>query len=95
MARIGDLLVEVVDLSETGIKVVRKFQAGEDRLSFTLFRRNGGSLDLNSGVKVSGRVVRIDDTMVAINFLGNSYALAKLVVWHAAGRLGTAPHMVK
>jgi len=95
MARIGDKLVEVIDLSVTGVKVVRGVHLGEGAVSFTLFRRIGASLELNQGVKVTGRVVRIDETSVAIDFLANSYALAKLVVWHASGQLGAAPHMVK
>jgi len=95
MARIGDKLVEVIDLSNTGIKLARSFAPADGPMAFTLFRRNGSALEINKSVKVTGRVVRQDEATVAIDFLANSYALAKLVVWHAGGKLGVAPHMVK
>ena len=95
MARVGDKLVEVLDMSVTGIKLARSFSPVDGPMAFTLIRRHGATLEINKGVSVTGQVVRLEQGTVAIDFLANSYALAKLAVWHAAGKLGVAPHMVK
>ena len=95
MARIGNQLVDVIDLSDSAVKVARGFDPAKGPMEFTLFRRNGSSLELNSGVKARGQVMRVDAESVVIDFLANSYALAKMVVWHTSGRLGVAPHLVK
>jgi len=95
IARVGDKLVKVLDMSATGIRLERNFALGDGLMEFTLFRRTGTSLELNKSVKVTGKLARQDQHSVAFSFQNSSYALAKLVVWHASGQLGVAPHMVK
>jgi len=95
MARIGTQLVEVLDVSIGGVKLARTFEPLLGPLSLTLFPRAGEKLDLNRGVRVSGSVIRVDAKAVAVDFAATSYALAKLVVWHASGKLGATPHLVK
>jgi len=94
IARVGNQLVEVLDISMGGMKLEKTFDAAAGPLGFVLIPRHENKLDLNKGVKASGTVVRVEDDGVAIQFAA-TYALSKLVVWITSEKLGVAPHMVK
>ena len=81
IANIAGRLVNVVDVSATGMTVERQFEPSQSEpTSFVLYPCDGNRLDLNRGVKAKGIVVHLDETTVGLKFEPASLALVKLIV---------------
>ena len=81
IANIAGRLVNVIDVSATGMTLERQFEpASSGPTSFVLYPCEGTRLDLNRGVKAKGVVVHIDATTIGLKFEPASLALVKLIV---------------
>jgi hypothetical protein len=95
VAMIGGSLIDVIDVSLTGLRLASCPAKGHGAFDFTLYARTGSKLDLNRGVRVAGTVIRGDDGAIAVHFTRFTYSLAKMIIRHTGATLGVAPHMVR
>ncbi len=98
MARIGNQLLEIHDISLSGISVVHgkaPLPLGDGLLEITLIPRDGRHLNVNSSLRVKGRVVRHHAHASAIAFEGFSFALAKMITGVMARHSGVEPFLIR
>jgi len=96
LANINGRLVEVLDISLSGVRVSNGFPLNGEMVDFTLIPRVGVRLDVNRSVKVRGKAVRVNDDehFVAIVFEQMSYSLAKMIISTLSERLGVKPFLL-
>ena len=68
VAIINGGLINVVDVSLTGLKLASAPAKGPGSVDFTLYARHGSKLDLNGGVRVKGEVLRGEGDCTAVTF---------------------------
>lgn len=97
VAIINDKLVDVVDISVTGLRLSHGCDTHGAEVSFTLMAVSEHHLDVNHSIRTSGTVTRIDpqDQSVAIVFDRISLALAKMIVASKSRQLGVTPFLVR
>lgn len=95
MARIGDKLLEVHDVSVGGMRVGRIDAVIGAELSLTLFPREGRQLELSRAMTVRGEVVGHTGQWTRLRFVTVSYTLAKFLIQHLARRQGVEPYIFK
>ncbi|HVI50268.1 MAG TPA: PilZ domain-containing protein [Candidatus Sulfotelmatobacter sp.] len=96
VVNINGRLVEVLDISLSGIRIGNGFPLQGDKVGFTIIPRVGQRLDVNRSIRASGQVIRIDgdEHSVAIRFERVSYSLAKMIVAAVSQRLGVKPFLL-
>ena len=96
MANINGRLVEVLDISLSGVRLSNSFPLNEEKVTMSLIPKVGERLDVNRSVVAKGKVIRIDaeDHAVAVAFEQMSYSLSKMIVAATSRRLGVKPYMV-
>jgi len=96
-ANINGRLVEVLDISLSGVRVEAGFPDKGENVKFTLIPRTDRQLFVNQSMAVSGRIVRTitSPEAVAIRFDRVSYSLAKLIIGVVAARTGVEPFLFK
>jgi hypothetical protein len=82
MALIAGKLVEVLEVSATGILVRSGFEAGDDPIDFALYPCSGGRLNLNAGIRATGIVVHREEGRVGLRFQPASMKLVRFVATH-------------
>lgn len=95
MARIGDKLLEVHDVSVGGIRVERLEAATGQQVGLTLFPRDGRQLELSNAMAVRAEVVGHVGQWTRLRFATMSFTLAKFLVQHLARRNGVQPYIFK
>lgn len=98
MARIGNQLLEINDISLSGICVAHgkdPLHVGDGPLEITLIPRDGRNLDVNSSLRVRGRIVRHGAHASAITFESFSFALAKMITGVMARHSGVEPFLIR
>ena len=98
MANVAGALVDVLDISLNGVSLaigIDKIPAASASVEITLIPRKGRTLDVNHSLRVRGRVIRGDETSVAIAFERHTLALAKLVIAAMAENTGVEPFHVR
>ncbi|CAA7611736.1 hypothetical protein MCP1_10178 [Candidatus Terasakiella magnetica] len=95
MANIGGILMDLSDISIGGARIARLIDPPKTPVLITLYPREGNRLILNASVSVTGTVVHADQTCLRVRFDTTTFALSKLIVQHAARKLGVMPHTVK
>lgn len=95
MARIGDTLLEMRDISVGGMCVARLEQPVGAEIAMTLFPRDGQHLDLGRSLVVRGEVLGHVDHWTRLRFVGMTYSLAKFLVQHLARCHGVEPYIFK
>ena len=96
MANINGRLVEVLDISLSGVRLSNGFPLNEDKVTMSLIPKVGDCLDVNRSVTARGTIIRFDaeDHAVAVAFEQMSYSLSKMIVAATSRRLGVKPYMV-
>lgn len=79
MANIGNKLVRVAEISAGGMTLEAGFKLSDDALRFTLYPSDNGKLDINHGIGGTCRVVRADESFVALRFDPATYRLVKFI----------------
>lgn len=92
MARIGDAIVEVTDISVGGLRVARQDLARGRRVHLQLIPREGTKLALNESIRAEAEVVGACDAWTHLRFTAVSYSLAKLIIRHIARTTGVQPY---
>jgi len=82
IALIAGQLVDVLEVSATGITVAKRFTVGTTPITFTLYPCSGGRLDLNAGIRATGIVVHEEENLVGLRFEPATLALVKFVAAH-------------
>jgi hypothetical protein len=95
MARVGNNLHEVRDVSVGGIRIDAVEAEIGAQLAITLFSRDGRQLDVDQSMTVRGEVAGHVRGTTRIRFLSMSYTLAKFLVQHLARRHGVEPYIFK
>ncbi|MGE5478152.1 MAG: hypothetical protein ACM3Q1_15970 [Bacteroidales bacterium] len=95
MARVGNNLHEVRDVSVGGIRIDAVEAAIGAELAITLFPRDGRQLDVDQSMTVRGEIAGHVQGTTRIRFLSMSYTLAKFLVQHLARRHGVEPYIFK
>lgn len=96
MANINGRLVQVLDISLSGVRLSNGFPLNGEKVTMSLIPKMGERLDVNRSVVAKGTVIRIDaeDHAVAVAFDQMSYSLSKMVIMATSKRLGVKPFMV-
>lgn len=95
IARIGDKLVEVHDISVGGIRVARFDAAEGSAVTLTLLPRVGRRVDLGQSHRAEGEVVGHVGGWTRIRFPRLSYSLAKFIIHHLGRRNGVQPYIFR
>lgn len=96
MANVGGCLVDVVNVSLSGICLASRALGDEGvSVKFVLYPRHGRSLSLNEGVHITGSIMGVSSEGVRIKFDRVTYSLVKLIIKHAGSQLGVVPFLVK
>lgn len=95
MARVGDKLLEVHDVSVGGIRLARLDLPVDADVAMTLFPRDGRQLELSRATMARGEVVGHVGQWTRIRFAAMSYSLAKFLIQHLAQRQGVEPYIFK
>lgn len=95
MARVGNQLYEVRDVSLGGIRLDPLDVPVGAELVITLFPREGRQLGLSSAMNVRGLVVGHVKSGTRVRFPTMSYTLAKFLIQHLARRNGVEPYIFK
>jgi hypothetical protein len=95
MARIGNKLVKVHDLSVGGLQVEPIDVAAGSTIALTMLPSHGGRVDLNRSQPARGEVVGHGGGHTHIRFTHVSYTLAKFIVQHLARRTGVEPYIFR
>ena len=95
MARIGDRLLEVHDVSLGGIRVKRLDLEVGSTCDITLLPREEGEQGTAESLAVRGVVAGHVDGWTRIQFPSMSYTLAKFLIQHLARSQGVEPYIFK
>lgn len=95
MARVGNQLHEVHDVSLGGMRLNAVDVAVGSELTLTLFPREGRQLGLSESLTVRGQVVGHVKDGTRIRFPTMSYTLAKFLIQHLARRHGVEPYIFR
>lgn len=95
MARVGDKLLEVYDISVGGIRLSRLDQQSGTEVAMTLFPREGRQLELSRSIAVRGEIVGHTGEWTRIRFCAPTYSLAKFLIQHLAQCYGVEPYIFK
>ncbi len=97
MANVAGRLVEVLDISLSGVRLPGEVGLTDGAIGFTLIPRHLQHLDVNNSLAVSGRVVRIDkrDGSIGIAFDRMGFHLAKMIIDTYARRTGVEPYLFR
>lgn len=92
MARIGQEMVEVGDMSLGGLRLPRRDLAAGAVVKVQLIPREGTKLHLNEALYAEARVVEHGPGWTGFAFVVVSYSLAKMIVRHMARLTGIEPY---
>lgn len=95
MARIGDKLHEVHDISVGGVRVARLDAAVGAEIALTLFPREGRQLELSRSMAVRCQIAGHTGEWTRLRFASVSYSLAKFLIHHLARCHGVEPYIFK
>ena len=95
MARVGNQLHEVRDVSLGGLRLDLLDVPVGTELTITLFPREGRQLGLSDAMNVRGHVVGHVKNGTRIRFPSMTYTLAKFLIQHLARRNGLEPYIFK
>lgn len=95
IARIDTRLIEVDDVSVSGIRVaVADIPKGRP-VVITLIPHEGSKLAMSEAVQASAVVAGVENGHTRLRFVQLQFSLAKLVIRHIAGRSGVQPFIFK
>lgn len=95
VARIGNVIHEVEDVSVGGIRLKALDRPLGERIAMTLIARDGNQLDISHSMPAQGEIVGRTGTAARIRFTFMSYKLAKFLIQHLARRHGVQPYIFK
>jgi|GEM_PF-1926156 len=94
LVNINGRLVEVLDISLSGLRISNGFPVKGDKVEFSLIPRDGNRLDVNNSVPVKGTLVRHipEEHAVAIKFERVTYSLSKMIIAAISRKTGVKPY---
>jgi hypothetical protein len=95
IARLDDKLVDVADISLTGLKAKANIIVGADLVDMTIYPRDGGRLDLNAGVRTRCVPMWAGGGFTGLRFHRSTMALSRLIIRLMSDQLGVEPYYVK
>ncbi|CAA7611631.1 hypothetical protein MTBLM5_10132 [Magnetospirillum sp. LM-5] len=95
IANIDQELLEVDDISVSGLRVPGERLPRGRTVQVQLIPREGSKLALNHAVNTLAEVVGVGNGHTRLHFVSLQFSLAKLVIRHIATRTGVQPFMVK
>jgi hypothetical protein len=95
MAKLDGKLVDVVDISLSGLQVRAVIAVSTDPVAVTLFPREGDKLDLNHAIRVLCIPVRSAGDCTGMQFQRSTMALSRLIIKLMSEQLGVAPYFVR
>ncbi len=95
VANIEQELLEVDDVSISGIRVPGTRLPRGRMVAVRLIPREGTKLALNHAVTTTAEVVGVENGHTRLHFVSAQFSVAKLVIRHIAGRTGVQPFIVK
>lgn len=95
IANIEQELLEVDDVSISGIRVPGTHLKRGSTVVVRLIPREGKKLALNHAVTAVAEVVGVEGGHTRLHFVSLQFSLAKLVIRHIASRTGVQPFIVK
>ncbi len=96
VARFGDRVVEVLDISLGGLRLAPGYDVGAGEVRFRIARRGSGRPEPDSlGASATAVKAAATGNGQHLRFVGMNYPLARLVIGHIAAVSGVSPYIFR